>query len=422
MKSKRVGLVVVVVVLLGALLVGACAAPTPKEKPITPEIVKPEGVWIAFNSAVSGPYAAVCAPLYPAYVAVTEYINVELGGLYGVPWRFVFMDTGYSVEKAIANLMVIKDMKPKPIGMGSTVSTETEALNPLTAEAEIPVIGSGSYPSVYPALYQFAYYKANPDAFGYFIDWLVRTGQGDKKVAFLTWDSTYGRSILEDTCYAYAEQKGVDIVATELFGMRDVDVTTQLTRIRAAGADWIFTTATSMGAYTIMKGVKETQLDVEVCGVINACVDPAVMLIDPPVFEGFWRVSGLWSADYWRDPPGIQPGIRLARDYFERQGKPETQWGTVGIYMGWIDHLIFYDAAKTVVDKYGWENLDGKHVKEVMETYTNFDPFFGTQLVSYSPTKHTMDCAMMSKVVNGRITMMEKEWGVCPDLRPAEYR
>jgi len=47
-------------------------------------------------------------------------------------------------------------------------------------------------------------------------------------------------------------------VAEDLFGLRDMDVTTQLTRIIVKKADWIYSNTKAHGPWTVAKGIKET--------------------------------------------------------------------------------------------------------------------------------------------------------------------
>ena len=79
---------------------------------------------------------------------------------------------------------------------------------------------------------------------GAFIDWVTedwakKTGEV-VRLAILTWDSTYGKPIMVDETRDYAASKGVDIVYEGVFGMRDMMVDTQMTAIKAAGANWVY--------------------------------------------------------------------------------------------------------------------------------------------------------------------------------------
>ena len=60
------------------------------------------------------------------------------------------------------------------------------------------------------------------DLCGLFIDWLAETWKGTEKpkLAFLTWDSTYGKAVLYDEVMEYAAKKGVEVVARRSSGSR----------------------------------------------------------------------------------------------------------------------------------------------------------------------------------------------------------
>ena len=418
--SRRLGLVAGVTLLVVALAVGCApkAAPTPAQP--AGEVQKPEYITIVYNSDVSGPLAALSGPGLLAWPAVTDYINNELGGVYGVEWRYELFDTQGKVDACLTNFTKIKEMKPKPLGMSVSASSESEALLPLTREAKMPTFGGQSLGSLYPVGYQFSTLAIYPDKFGYFVDWLVKNWDGAEppKVAFLSWDNSFGRGVLTDEVFAYAEEKGVDIVAQELFAVTDVDVTTQLTRIKAVEADWIYSNTAAIGAFGLAKQVKEMGLDTKVVFCFLGALDLGVIAMDPEAAEGTYSVADVWSpTDY------THPGVKLARDYFEQQGKPESMWGSVSLVNGWSVHLKFYDAIKMVVDEHGWENLDGKHVKEAMETFRNRPILDGVQVVTYTPDKHSPDQAFMAQIQNGKhVNIEDGKWHTMPDLRPAEFK
>ena len=410
---------IVVFLIIMALLIGCTASPAAAPvKPVAQE-QKPPHIMIVYNSDISGPYAPIAGPGVAAWTDAAAYINDELGGLYGVPWKITLMDTQGKVDACVANLPKILDMKPKPLGLSLSVSAECEAMLALTREAQLPTMTAQTIGSLYPVGYQFSIYALYPDTFGYFCDWLVKNWKGTEKpkVAFLNWDTSFGRGFVTDETSAYAKQKGVDIVANEFFAVTDIDCSTQLLRIQNAKADWIFSGTMVSGSFAVASSANKLGLNIPIIFPMSGSYDGPIIRMNPKAAEGTYFVGGGWPVtDY------TQPGIKKAREYWDKAGRPDKSWCTAIILNGWNVHMKFYEAAKRVVDKYGWQNLDGKHVKEALETFNNEKIFFGTQVITYTPDKHSQNLAFIGQVKDGVQVSLENTWNPMPDLRPAKFK
>jgi ABC-type branched-subunit amino acid transport system substrate-binding protein len=329
----RISLICMVLI---ALIAGCAPAQVAK-----PAVVdeKPAHIMIVYNSDISGPYAAIAGPGLAAWADATDYINNELGGLYGVPWKTTLMDTKAKVDACVGNLPKIMEMKPKPIGMSVSTGAECEALLPLTREAELPTMTSQTVGSLYPVGYQFSVYALYPDTFGYFIDWVVKNWKGtDKpKVALLDWDNPTGRGFYTDEAVAYAKERGVDVVARELFPATAVDVTTQLTRIDNAKADFIFSGTLVNGSYAVASTAYKMGMKIPIVFPMNTSLDLPIIKMNPAAAEGTYFVGGGWPVtDY------SNPGIKKAREYWDKNKRPDKDWCSAIILNGWCVNMKFY--------------------------------------------------------------------------------
>ncbi|HIE17455.1 MAG TPA: hypothetical protein EYP71_04600, partial [Dehalococcoidia bacterium] len=232
-RNFRIMSAMVLALALVLMPVFGCAKPA-----APPPAVKPDKVIIHHFGDLSGPYAPITAPLIHGFADFVEWFNAE-GGIDGVPVDQMFRDTGGKLDAALAAYAAFKESKPYPIVMLLYGSAESEALKERFIEDKIFCFTNSSSPTaIYPPGYEFATIPSYCDSFGAFIDWVTevwakKTGQ-KVKLAILTWDSTYGRAIMVGEVRQYAESKGVEIVAEEVFGLRDMDVSTQLTTIKAA--------------------------------------------------------------------------------------------------------------------------------------------------------------------------------------------
>jgi branched-chain amino acid transport system substrate-binding protein len=413
---KRTSLFCITLIALIAVIVGC--APAQTTKPVAAD-EKPPHIMIVYNSDVSGPYAAIAGPALLGWGDAVDYINNELGGLYGVPFKYTMMDTKAKVDACVGNMPKILDMKPRPLGMSVSHAAECEALLPLTREAQLTTMTSQTLGSLYPVGYQFSVYALYPDIFGYFIDWVLKDwkGTGKPKVALCDWDNATGRGFYTDEAAAYAKEKGVDIVARELFPATAVDVTTQLTRIQNAKADYIFSGTLVNGSYAVATTAYKMGMKIPIVFPMNTSYDLPLIKMNTAAAEGTYFVGGGWPlTDY------SNPGVKIARGYWDKAKRPDKDWCSAIINNGWAVVMKFYEASKQVVDKHGWKNLDGKHLKETMETWDNKSIFHGIQVVTYTPSKHSQTLGFMGQVKGGNMISTESGWQPFPDLRPAEYK
>jgi ABC-type branched-subunit amino acid transport system substrate-binding protein len=174
---------------------------------------------------ITGPYGPITMPLVDGFNDAVAYLNAH-GGIRGARVKIGWADTGGKLEESISIYNRFREAKPKPIILFTYSSPENEALRDRYAEDQIPVLTAGlSEPGLYPTGWVFGIVPLYTDQFGFFVDWLVENWDevkppkaGDEiKLAFITWDTAYGRGHDTEVTRAYAEEKGVEIVATEYF-------------------------------------------------------------------------------------------------------------------------------------------------------------------------------------------------------------
>jgi len=376
---------------------------------------KPKTIRLALLGDISGPYAPQTAAAYAAFLDAVEYINVEKGGIKGVKLESVVRDSGGKLDVAISHYMEIREMRPKPLFLFGCVSGEGEALRERLAEDEIPAMWVAGTPAVYPVAYTFGLYPLYQDMFGLFIDWFVDTwkGPGHPKMAFLTWDSTFGRAPLTDEAYAYAKEKGVEIVSTELFGLRDMDVTTQLVRIRSKGANWIYTNSAGNGPPSIMKCARDMGYKIKLAAP-GPAMEWGAIRIGGKAMEGAYNVMPFAS---WDDEE--HSGIKLMNKYIKKNKRP-SKFKTVMYFLSFQFMLTFEEAASKIIEEAGWEGLNGKAVKAQIDKLSDFSPL-GLTYYTFTPKKHTPGKAYIGRVQDGKIIPITG-WKECPDLRPAKFK
>ncbi|MBU2552647.1 MAG: ABC transporter substrate-binding protein [Proteobacteria bacterium] len=380
---------------------------------------KPDVIRIAFVSDMSGPYAPMTRQYAIGFQDGLAYFNQELGGVEGVPLELLVRDTGGKMDATVSHYMNLREMTPKPLFLGLVVSSDAEALRERAKEDQIPIFCPAATSAIYPLAYNFAYFPLYPDQAGAFMDWLGETWDQKRpaKLAFLTWDSTYGRAVLTDEVRAYAKKKNIEIVAEELFGLRDVDVTTQLTRIRAKGADWIYSNTTAHGPWTIAKGIKEMGYPVNLVTSCGSQAHNTLVAAPPGLMDGSYVVNFFRS---FADTDN--PMMKKVREYFDKNNRTAKDWG-MGYFGAFWFIDVFHQAITRAVKKVGWDKLDGQAVKEAVETFRDYQPLDAT-MYTYTATKHSPEKIYMGRVKGPYVLPLGGgyQWRTCPDLRPDQFK
>jgi branched-chain amino acid transport system substrate-binding protein len=377
---------------------------------------KPKSVKVAFIGDISGPYAAITGPTYYGMTDALEYVNKELNGIDGVKMEGVVKDDGGRVAVGVSHYMEVREMKPRPVMVYIIVSALGEALRERLAEDKIVAMSVTGTPAIYPAKYTFGWFPLYCDLFGSFIDWLKETWKEPRapRVAFLTWDSTYGRGPVTPEAYAYAKSKGVEMVAEELFTPRDVFVGTQLFRIRAKKADWVYTNTTANGPSVIATSARESAIKINLGGGLG--LDwTTVYIAGKETIEGAITVMPYTSLDEEN-----HKGIKILKKYFAKNKSVKKFDWNLMYEIAWQLVLTTREVVKRVVDKDGWEKVSGETIKREMESLKDFRPL---DLIHYTttPKKHASDQTFIMQFRNGKLVPIGG-WRTCPDIRPQEFK
>lgn len=377
---------------------------------------KPDVIKLFLISDLSGPYAPSHSKFIGASEDACEYVNTQLGGVDGVPIEVQSLDTGNKVDMATYHYMKLREMEPKPLFIMLGVSGEAEALRPRLGEDQIPGFVVPSTSCLYPAEYSFGAYPTYPDQFGAFIDWLKANWKENRppRLAFLTWDTTFGKAVLTDECYEYAKSKGVEVVATELYGIKDLDVMTQLVRIRAKKADWIFSNTAFQGTVIVGKGLKEMKSDIKLAAGIG--LDRSTMRIDPKALEGTFAFTNAMNFEDTKDS-----GVATVMKYFNKNGRTEKDKALM-YSLAWYYVSVAREAINNAVKKSGWDKLNGAAVKEEVTKMKDFVPVGkGLSPFSYSDKKRSPSAIRLFQIKSGNYVPVT-DWFDAPDLRASKYK
>lgn len=394
----------------------------PTELPLRTDNLEGETIVLHHFGDITGPYAAITAPLVNGLNDAVKYVN-EQGGIRGATLETVFSDTGGNVEEAVS--VYNRYLDEDPILMFTYSSGEVEALRDRLAEDQIPMLtpgvsGKGLYA---PPGWVFGFVPIYPDQLGLFLDWLVAdwdsvkpVGAGDApKVAIITWDSAFGRGADTPELRAYAESLGVEIVSVEFIELSPTaDATTAILTAQAAGANVIYTNTLAYGPAAILKdavalGVRDEFL----IGGDNWAMDLSMLALAAEASEGFY---GLLPYAWWSDAD--IPGVQIVEEQFAANERTPAEHA-----VAYLISFALVDVAREAIDRaiqeVGFDALDGPAIFEQLKALQNYEAFDGLMNVTFGEDVRSTSSARIGQAQAGQLIPVT-DWMTAPDLRPSE--
>ncbi|MDP2854541.1 MAG: ABC transporter substrate-binding protein [Smithellaceae bacterium] len=205
--------------------------------------------------SISGPAAFLGEPERNTAQMVVDEIN-KAGGIKGRMLELVVIDTQGDPAKAVQGAnKLIKDDKVAAI-IGPSTTGDSMAVIPVVEKAEIPLISCAAGSKITEPVKKWVFKTAQNDALAVAKIYEYLNKQKISKIAILTVSDGFGSSGREQLV-AHAKEFGMDIISNETYGPKDTDMTAQLTKIRAGGAQAIICWGTNPGPAVIARNVKQ---------------------------------------------------------------------------------------------------------------------------------------------------------------------
>jgi len=213
---------------------------------------------IGMLAALSGPAAQTGQHQRDGAQAAVDAIN-EAGGVNGRKLKLVVRDDAGNPNTAVSGFNeLVRDDAIVGI-FGSTFGSATLAVKPLLDRNEIPVIAPNTTHEI-----------TNPSSEWLFRNIISAEGEVEAAVELARENGIEKIAVLHSTD-AYGSQggdllknSGLDVVAVEEMESDATDVTTQLTKIKAAKPDALFLWAITPGAGLALKNAGQVGLDVPI--------------------------------------------------------------------------------------------------------------------------------------------------------------
>jgi branched-chain amino acid transport system substrate-binding protein len=201
--------------------------------------------------SVTGPASFLGEPEKNTIQMEVDKINAA-GGVLGRPLEVVILDDETDVNKAVlATDRLLKKERVSAI-LGPTTSGNSLAVMGKAAAAKVPLISCSAAEKITKPVNPFVFKVAPSDRLAVARILSHARKQGYKKLAILTVSDGFGqagREVLKELIPA----DGFELVADEVFGPKDTDMTAQLTKIQGVSPDAVICWGTNPGPAVVAK-------------------------------------------------------------------------------------------------------------------------------------------------------------------------
>jgi branched-chain amino acid transport system substrate-binding protein len=315
-------------------------------------------VFIAGICSVTGPAADVAKPAAVALEDAFNYFN-KTGGIEGHKIRYVWDDNRYKVPEGVSIYKKFMAEKPKPIIIdlwdGSGLN---EAIKEFMEQDKVPAITVGlSDATIYPAGWIFADSCAYGDQSAAFFNWFKSRWKEKRniRIAYLSWNSPYGRSGYEEV-KKYVAGRGGEVVGIEYTPYTPISVMPQLLKFKELGVDYIWTNTVHPNVDVAMKEMAQAGIKIPIVG--NTIISADIQIrLSGVAAEGYIACQPWYSYDY---------EINLPKDFLELMKEASTTRGQGyrdSIYVrGWHHAYVYREVIRLALKEVGYEKLDGEAV------------------------------------------------------------
>lgn len=191
---------------------------------------------------------------------MVENINAA-GGIDGHKLEAVIYDSEGDPAKAVSavNKLIHKDKVLAIIGPSTTPTTL--AIVNFVEKAQVPLISCAAGIKITTPIKPWVFKTAQSDMLAVASVYQHLQKAGVRKIGIITVANAFGESG-KNQLLSQAKSFGIEVVQKESFGAKDTDMTTQLTKIKAASPEAIVCWGTNPGPAVVAKNAKQLKLDI----------------------------------------------------------------------------------------------------------------------------------------------------------------
>jgi branched-chain amino acid transport system substrate-binding protein len=210
-----------------------------------------ETVKIGAVVSVTGPASFLGEPEKNTLLMLQDQLNAS-GGIGGKKVEVVVYDDESDVNKAVlaAEKLLKKDQVAAIVG--PTTSGNTLAIMGKAAEAKVPLVSMSAAEKIVNPVNPWVFKTPQSDRLAVGKILTHAKAQGYKKISIVTVSDGFGqagREVLKELIPA----SGMELVADEVYGPKDTDMTAQLTKIAASGSQAVICWGTNPGPAVVAR-------------------------------------------------------------------------------------------------------------------------------------------------------------------------
>ena len=371
-------------------------------------------ITVAFLGDLSGPVGFWNAPRLVGIQDAIDYFNERMGGIAGRKVRLSWVD--HKSDVALAENGYRRLRREHALIWHTCGTGEQQLLKPLyeADRSQIIFTCSTSPGVIYPVGHVFGTAPYYPNQIGAFIDWLVETWDRGKmgrmpRIAFMTYNSGYGRACITPESLAYARSKGIEIVDTIYIPFVTTDPLTPLTKAKKAGADWVVGQWLWQTVPPYLTANAKYKLGLRFC-VTSFGVDQVMIQKAGKAAEG---LTGITS---WYLPDEDTPGVQMVNETIRKKARRPEDRGS-SYFIGWMNMWQTKMALEQTLERVkDWDKITPHEIMVTLEKWNDVD-VNGLGRLSYSPTGRGADAMRIVQVKNGKWTAVT-DWRRSPNLVP----
>jgi branched-chain amino acid transport system substrate-binding protein len=297
-------------------------------------------IQITLVTSLTGFAAAFGQGTSKAVALVIDGAN-KRGGVRGRQLKLNVLDDGSNPQNAVQ--LVGSLIGKTQVIIGPQITASCLAVAPLLRTGPVAYcLTPGVLPP--PGSFYFSAGNNNDDNMAVMIRYFRERGW--KRIALITSTDATGQAVDRGTLYAInlLENRALTLVAQEHFGLTDVSVSAQMSRIKAANPDAIIAWANGPPFGTLLRGIKDAGISAPI-GASPGILIPAVIKQFAPLLpkELYFPGSGALTPE--STPPGKQRDAQAAFYKAYRDSGDTPDFVSVS---SWDPAMIVVDALKTL--------------------------------------------------------------------------
>lgn len=339
---------------------------------------------------VTGPASFLGDPELKTLQMYVEELNAK-GGVKGRTLELIHYDTGGNAKDAVSFVKRLIKNDKVDLLIGGTTTGDTMAVIPDVEKEGIPFISLAGAVEIIEPVKKWVFKMPHTDRMAVARIFGDLRKRGLTKVALITGDGGFDKSghaqILK-----LAPEYGMALVADESYGNKDTDMTTQLTKIRASGAEAIINFGLGQAPAIVTKNIKQLGITLPLYQSHGVASKTFIDLAGDAAEGVRLPAAALVVAEQLPDTDPQKPILLAYKNKYEAKHGPVSTFG---------GHA--YDGLMIAVQ--AMERAGGTDKAKVRDEIESTKGFIGTAGVfNMSPQDHmglTLDAFKMVEIRNG---------------------